>query len=355
MTTAATIPAARRRRRGETIRAARFHEPHDLRLEQIPSRAPGPGDVRVRPLAVGVCGTDVHILEGRFPAAAPVVLGHEIAGLVEAVGADVEGVSGGELVTIEPHLYCGACRYCRLGREHLCVRKRAFGVHLDGGLAEAVVVPVRNVYRLPPGLDPRIGCLAEPVSCCVHAIDRLAPVSGTSALVLGAGPIGWILTRLARLSGLTPLVVVEPRAQRRDAALAAGADAAFDPGDVAWQERVRELSGDEGFDCVVDAVGSAALVEAAITLAARGGTVLVVGVAPPDATVPIQPFDLYARELRIVASAINPYTQQRAVELLPRLGLDALELLELPLAQAREAIEAQRSGAAHKVIVRTQA
>jgi 2-desacetyl-2-hydroxyethyl bacteriochlorophyllide A dehydrogenase len=337
------------------VRALRFHGPHDLRLEDVPEPAPGPGEVRVRPLAVGVCGTDTHIVEGQFAASPPVVLGHEVAGVVDAVGSGVGSVGEGDLVAIEPHLYCGECRYCRLGREHLCVRKRAFGVHVDGGFAEAQVVPARNAYPLPPRVEPRLGCLAEPLSCCVHAIDRLEPVSGTSALVVGGGPIGWLLLRLCRLSGLEPVVVVEPRAARREAALGGGATAVLDPEAEGWRERALELTGGEGFDGVLVAVGSAAAVETGVELAARGGTVLVVGVARPDAVACISPFDLYARELRLVGSAINPYTQERAVELLPALGLDELEIAEFPLERAGEALAAQSAGGAMKVELLPQA
>ncbi len=121
----------------------RFHGPHDLRLEAIDLPTPGPGEVRVRPRAVGICGTDAKIVDGNFHAVSGVVLGHEIAGPVDVLGLGVTGLREGDLVSVEPHLYCGACRYCRLGLEHLCPGKRALGVHLDGGMAEAIGVPAR--------------------------------------------------------------------------------------------------------------------------------------------------------------------------------------------------------------------
>src|SRR5574341_1577729 len=105
---------------GSSMRAIRFHGRGDLRLDELAVPDPQPGEVRLRPLAAGLCGTDAHILHGEFPAACPVVLGHEVAGVVDALGADVKGLAEGDLVSVQPNTYCGVCRYCRTGREHLC-------------------------------------------------------------------------------------------------------------------------------------------------------------------------------------------------------------------------------------------
>ena len=122
---------------GSKMKGLRFHGCGDLRLEELPVPDPGPEEVRIRPLAVGVCGTDAHILHGEFPAPAPVVLGHEVSGLVEAVGAEVKGFREGDFVTVQPNTFCGVCRFCRTGREHLCPELRGYGVHANGGFAEA--------------------------------------------------------------------------------------------------------------------------------------------------------------------------------------------------------------------------
>ena len=194
------------------MKALRFYGSHNLRLEDVPRPDPGPGEVRVKPMAVGICGTDQHILDGSYNSCPPLTLGHEVAGFVDAVGHGVRGIREGDLITVEPHRYCGVCRYCRLGKEHLCLEKRAFGVHLDGGMAEYEVIPERAAYRLPDGMDPRVGALCEPLSCCVHGMDRLAPRSGMSIVVFGAGPAGLMLVGLCRLAGLTSITVVEPDA-----------------------------------------------------------------------------------------------------------------------------------------------
>ena len=204
---------------GTTMKAMRFHGVGDLRLDELAVPDPRPGEVRLRPLAVGLCGTDAHIFKGEFPAPSPVVLGHEIAGIIDAVGAGVKGLKEGDLATVQPNTYCGVCRYCRTGREHLCSDLRAYGVHMNGGFAEAMVAQARVVYRLPSRLDARVGCLAEPLACCVHGMDRAAIQSGSTVLVIGAGLIGLMLTRLARLAGAGLIVSSEPQESRRASAL----------------------------------------------------------------------------------------------------------------------------------------
>lgn len=166
------------------MRAIRFHGVRDLRLEELPLAEPGAGEVRIRPQAVGICGTDAHIFRGEFPAAAPVVLGHEIGGVVDAVGAGVKTLREGDLVTVQPNTFCTVCRFCRTGREHLCQSMRAYGVHMNGGFAEAMVATEATLYRLPAGIDARTGCFAEPLACCVHGMDRLALRSGSTVLVI---------------------------------------------------------------------------------------------------------------------------------------------------------------------------
>jgi len=340
---------------GPQMRAMRFHGPGKLSLDTLPVPDPQAGELRLRPLAVGICGTDAHIFHGEFPASAPRVLGHEFSASVEAVGSGVKGFREGDFVTVQPNMYCGACRYCRLGREHLCPEMRAYGVHMDGGFAEATVVMARAVYLLPSGLDPRIGSLAEPLACCIHGMDLLALQSGSRVLVIGAGLIGLMLTRLARLAGAGLIVSSEPNAQRRTNALAFGADQAWDPNAPNWREALDGATGALGFDAVIDAVGSSGTFEQAVALAARGGRILVFGVAPMEATAKIRPYDIFQRELTVVGSFVNPYTHERSVHLLPQMGLEKLRIDAFPLAQFREAFEAQaNSTAAAKVEVLPQ-
>jgi L-iditol 2-dehydrogenase len=346
--------AATLRPLGSKMQGLRFHGVGDLRLEELPVPDPGPGEVRIRPLAAGVCGTDAHILQGEFPAAAPVVLGHEVAGLVEAVGADVKGFREGDFVTVQPNTFCTVCRFCRTGREHLCPELRGYGVHANGGFAEGEVVPAKVVYHLPATLEPRVGCLAEPLACCIHGMDKLGMQSGAAVLVLGAGMIGLMLTRLARLAGAGMIVVSEPEESRRQDALAFGADHVMDPQDSNWKTAMEEATGGLGFDAVIDAVGSSRTFEQGVSLAARGGTVLVFGVAPMQATASVRPYDIFSRELTVVGALINPFTHERAVHLLPQMGLEKLRIAAFPLAEFKQAFEVQAAGTATKVEILPQ-
>ncbi len=354
MTNAATPPPLRSL--GATMKAVRFHGRENLRLDELPVPDPQPGEVRIRPLATGVCGTDAHIFHGEFPANPPRVLGHEIAGVVEAVGAGVKDFREGDFVTVQPNTYCGSCRYCRMGREHLCPNLWAYGVHMDGGFAQAMVVMAKAVYHLPSGLDARIACLAEPLACCIHGMDLLAVQSGSTVLVIGAGLIGLTLTRLARLSGAGLIVASEPNGLRRENALAFGADFALDPNAQGWREALRDHTGGLGFDAVIDAVGASATFEQAIFAAARGGTILVFGVARMRETASVRPYEIFQRELTVVGSFINPYTHERAVTLLPQMGLEKLRVDTFPLEEFRQAFEAQAaSTAAAKIEILPQA
>jgi len=336
------------------MRAVRFHGPENLSLDVLPVPDPQPGEMRIRPLAVGICGTDAHIFHGEFPANTPTVLGHEIAGTVDAVGVGVKGFREGDFVTVQPNTYCGSCRYCRLGREHLCPNLRAYGVHMDGGFAQAMGVMAKAVYHVPNALDARVACLAEPLACCIHGMDLLAMRSGTSVLVIGAGLIGLMLTRLARLSGAGLIVASEPNALRRANALAFGADRAFDPNEPATRQALDNAADGLGFDAVIDAVGAPTTFEQALSLAARGGTVLAFGVAPIEATAKVRPYDIYQRELKVVGSFINPYTHERAVSLLPQMSLEKLRIAAFPLEKFQEAFEAQGAGTAAKVEILPQ-
>jgi L-iditol 2-dehydrogenase len=336
----------------QTMHALRYYGNPELILEEMPLPEPPENWVRVRPQAVGIDGTDGHVLAGEFPADIPIIPGHEIAGAVDAIGKNVTKVHEGDLVCIEPHVYCTKCRYCVSGREHLCVDKKAFGFRLNGGLAEAIIVPERVVYQVPKGLSPEIGALAEPVSCCVHGMDRLEPVSGMGIAIFGAGTAGVILLKLARLAGLSPIISIEPQADRRKIAKDFGADLVFDPTEAGWKEKAIQATGGSGFDYLIDAVGSGKIIENALTMTARGARLMVFGVAKPEDIARINPYLIFREELSIFGSVINPYTHQRAVELLPRLDLHKLPIHSFPLTEYQAAYS--HLGHGGKVIITPQ-
>lgn len=333
------------------MKAIRFHGIGDLRIDELPDPEPGPGEVLIAIEAAGMCATDTHILDGHFFAATPVILGHEFSGRIVGVGAGVSASRIGELITCEPHEYCRACLYCQIGQEHMCVDKRAYGVHLDGGMADFAVVPARLAYAIPEGISPLFGAMTEPIACSVHAFDRLSPISGLPIAIHGCGPAGTILIGLAKNSGLSPIIAIDPRPERRQLALRAGSDVVLDPADPAFTDILMELTEGYGLMYQIDAVGSPKVIETAIRVAARRGTILFFGVAAPEATATIHPQEIYAKELSLLGTAINPFTHRRAVGMLHRLPLDQLRTAMFGIEQAAEAFQAQREGTADKIFI----
>ncbi|MBK0419414.1 alcohol dehydrogenase catalytic domain-containing protein [Leucobacter sp. CSA1] len=333
----------RNRKRGTRL-SLRHRRADGLALGEEPVPELEPHEARVRVLAVGLCGTDAHILAGQFPSEDGIVLGHEVCGVVTELGSEERSpLSVGDLVALEPHRYCAECSFCRIGKEHLCVEKRGYGVRLDGGMTTDMVVPRRVLYRVPDGIDPLIGAMAEPLACCLHAMDRLSPVSGESILVAGCGPAGAMLVALARSHGLAPIVVLEPSEERRRLALDMGADAAFHP-DELHGEAVAGLADGEGFRYVVDAVGRGSIARDLLGVAKKGGTLLIFGVADREDRFALSPRDVFERELTIVGSVINPYTHGRSVALLERLPLERIPARVFPLEAYEQAFAAQREG-----------
>lgn len=324
----------------------RYTPGKDLELTQESTPNISPDSVVITVLAVGVCGTDMHILEGTFAAVDGVILGHEISGVVDSIGSAVDHLHPGDLVSLEPHWYCGSCTYCRDGQEHHCTSKKGYGVKLDGGMATQIVVPGRVAYLLPPKTGPLIGAMAEPLSCAVHAMERLNPRLGESILISGAGPSGAILINLAKARGLHPIVVLEPSEQRRQTALEMGATHALDPASFNSAADSRELcpiSPDkDGYHNAVDAVGKAGVIEQLIPRLRKGGKLLCFGVAAPDDSFPLYPRGVFESELTIIGSIINPYTHERSVSLLEALPLEKIPVKVFSLENFAEAFEAQR-------------
>jgi threonine dehydrogenase-like Zn-dependent dehydrogenase len=337
------------------MRAARYQGDHLVTVDEIPVPVVGPSDVLIAPEYVGMCGTDAHIVDGEYASVPPITLGHEIGGRIVAVGPEVRALEVGDLVSVEPHYYCGVCVYCQSGRPNMCPGRRAPGVHLDGGMAEFLVVDETIAYTVPGTEDARHAALTEPLACAVHGMDRLAPKSGSSIVVFGVGPVGALLIMLALRAGLGPIVAVEGRPARRDLAQRVGADVVLDSAEDGLYDRVLEVSGGIGFLYAIDAVGSAAVMEIAIPALSRGGRLLIFGVAHPDARASISPNDIYARELTILGTALNPFTHRRAANLVHQLPLDELGVGDFPLERFDEALVAQREGTYDKVFITPQA
>ena len=291
------------------MQAARLIEIGQVDVGTVADPAPAAGEVVVRVEAAGVCGTDRHILKGEFPSKPPVVLGHEFAGTVIALGEGVTSHKVGDLVACDPNIACGTCPPCLLGRINLCERLVAIGIHRDGGFAEFSTIPAHRALPLPVGLCPRAAALSEPLACCIHALDIAAPRPGERAIVIGGGVIGLLCLQLARLAGAETMLITRSPDRRR---IAGGMGPSVA---VATPEEAR-AAWPRGADLVLECAGVASTVAEAPRLAARGGRVVVVGVLARNEMVAIEPFDLLTREVDFRMAFVNPFTQSRALQLL---------------------------------------
>jgi L-iditol 2-dehydrogenase len=334
------------------MQAARLHVAGDMRIEEVSKPVPAPGELLVRVLATGICGSDRHMFRGEYPTARPVTLGHEFCGVVAAVGDGVAGFAVGTLVSGDPNVACGTCAHCRAGRPNLCADLAPIGVMRDGGFADYVRVPAAQAAALPAGLDPRHGAFCEPVSCCLHATDVGRIPKGGSVLIIGGGVIGLLMVELARLAGAGMVVLSTRQAARRALALELGAQHAIDAsgpdGDAAFHTILPD-----GADVVFECAGVGETVQQSIRLARRGGTVVLFGVVPQHERVTISPFDLLTRELRLESAWLNPLTHARAAELIAAraLSLDRLITHTIGLDQVPAVLAAQPAQGEIKVMM----
>ncbi len=320
----------------------------DLRLERQPVEAPRGDEVLVRVAACGVCATDLHLLDGSIALYPPPrILGHETAGVVAAVGPAVRSLRPDDRVALDTSIPCDRCFYCQEGLPFLCGERTS----RSGGFAEYLAVPERIAYRLPDGVSLEVGALAEPLSCCLHAVGMAPLRPGATAAVVGAGPIGLLLVQLLRHLGVVACVVSEPDPARRALARELGATHVVDPRSEDARTVTLAATDGVGVDAVFEAVGASATIEAALALPRRGGAVVIVGVAPVDATVTLRPWDLFMRELTIRASTMRASEFGRAVRLLPALRLEPLVRERVPLSEVHRAFQLARERRAPKVLV----
>ena len=338
------------------MKAAYFLGKETIELRQAPVPEPGPGDVLLRVAACGVCGTDVHIYHGDKGSAAvtpPVILGHELAGVVERVGPAVTSLRPGDRVTVDPNIYCGKCRYCRMGKKHLCENLYAVGVNRDGGFAEYCAVPETQCYPLADGVPLRYGAMTEPLACCLHGIDRARIAPGSTVCIVGGGAIGLLLLQLARLSGASRVALSEPVAMRREAALQLGADGVIDPVREDMARRLTQLLGEPGADVVIECAGVPVAVQQAFQAAKRGAAILLFSVPQPGSVYQLPLEDVYQKELTIAGSFINPDTHGRAAALINSGVIDLAPIIThtYPVDRLDDAIRMQMSADSLKVIV----
>ena len=331
------------------MRGVVIEEPGQVRLDTVKDPEPGPREVVVAPAAVGICGTDIHILDGEFAGIRyPVVPGHEFAGVVVALGWAVQDLSVGDRVAVNPSVFCGECHYCRVGRGNLCERFNSIGLTRNGGCAEYTVAPLSNCHLLPDGMPLEHGALVEPLSCAVHGFDLLPRRLGEHYLIYGAGTMGLMMAQLARHAGAASVSVVDVNESRLAVARQLAADVVSTSAD--------ELDRPAGWEVVIDCTGVVAVIEDGLARVRRGGTFQQFGVAAEDAAASFSPFQVYNNEITIVGSMAVLHSFGRAVDLLDRGVIDPHVMITdtFPLSCYEDAVAAFRAGTGRKLLVLPQ-
>jgi D-arabinitol dehydrogenase (NADP+) len=331
------------------VKAAYYEAVHEIDVREAPDPEPGPEDVLIRVHSCGICGTDQHIFDGDVGGPLPLIGGHELAGEVVSVGAEVlDDFPVGGRVAVEPNISCGSCFYCQRGQVNHCLRWSAIGVTRDGGFADYVVAPATNVYRVGE-MDYEVAAFIEPLSCVVYGLKRLEIPLGANVLIYGAGPIGLLMLQLVRHGGASEIVVVDLKQDKLDLAGTLGATITVAAGPSA-DPALREAS-PLGFDVVIDCTGVPSVVEHTFTHVRNNGKLLFFGVNPPDARISISPYEVYRRDLQIFGSFALRFTFQDALALLESGAVDVKPLLSerLPIDRFAEALGLAGSGEALKV------
>lgn len=315
------------------MKALVLREYNQFSYDDVPAPEIGPTDVLIAVKACGICGSDVHGMDGstgrRRP---PIIMGHEAAGVVARVGPQVNRWKPGDRVTFDSTIYCGSCAFCRRGEVNLCDNRRVLGVSCDeyrqpGAFADLVTVPERILYALPAGLPFEHAALVEPFAIAFHAVGRKKPALNDTAVIIGCGMIGLALLQTARLAGFGRIVAVDTAPDRLAQAEGLGADAVVNtsPGDAVTAVRRAIGGGASGADHVFEAVGLPATVDLAVRCARKGGAVTLVGNVAADVQLPLQV--VVTRELSLFGSCASAGEYPACLDMMARGAIDPKPLL----------------------------
>lgn len=290
----------------ETMQAAVLHGPGDIRVEQVPVPVPGPNEALVRVAACGVCGSDIpRMLRPGGAYHLPLICGHEFAGHVVSLGGELAAagtVAEGDLVTVPPLLPCRVCGPCTQGNFSLCEDYDYFGSRRAGAYAQYVTVPAGNLLVVPADLDPRAAAMLDPAAIALHAVWRTKLRAGHRVAVIGAGPIGLFAVQWAALAGASEILSVDVSDEKAAMARRAGAThTATSP------EAARDLAGD-GYDVVIESAGVPATVDQAVSLVARLGHAVFIGIPHEPVVLPKTTFSSFLRREATLHGAWNSFS-----------------------------------------------
>ncbi|MEU4153980.1 MULTISPECIES: zinc-dependent alcohol dehydrogenase family protein [unclassified Streptomyces] len=312
---------------------------------EVPDPTPGPREVVVEVAACGLCGTDLHILQGEFAPKLPIIPGHEFAGEVVGIGSQVTEVAVGDRVAVDPSLYCYECRFCRDGHNNMCERWAAIGVTTAGGAAQFAVAPVANCVKLPEHVRTEDAALIEPLSCAVRGYDILNSRLGAHVLIYGSGTMGLMMMELAKRTGASSVDIVDINPARLETAKLLGVSGAAANAD--------ELDRPQGWEVVIDATGNAAAIQDGLGRVAKAGTFLQFGVADYATRVTIDPYRIYNQEITITGSMAVLHSFERAAELFANGVLNPEVFISdrIALENYPQALDQFAAGVGRKIVV----
>lgn len=302
-----------------------------------------PGEVRIAPQFVGICGSDLHVLSGKHPfAKAPTVPGHEICAIVTEVAPDVQNTTVGDHVVIDPIMNCGKCRACKAGRPNLCEPPQVAGFRAPGFARTSHVVPAKNVHVAPPQIPLRTLAFTEPVTCARHCVGRLPKSDQEDVLVIGAGTIGLAVVQALRIMGAGRITVIEPDPKKRNLAEKFGANVTLEPGCL----------DSETFTGVIDVVASQQTITDACKRVVAGGTVVAMGVPDADRTIPLPSMQRFERTLTSSGMYV-PSDFDEAIQWLADGSFNAEDLITdvFPLEEAADAYARAKQPESIKVLI----
>ena len=302
-----------------------------LEMVEVPMPRPGKEEVLIRVEACGICGSDVHGFDGstgrRIP---PIIMGHEAAGTISAVGPDVKKFHEGARVTFDSTIYCGKCEYCQRGEMNLCENRQILGVSTPdfrrpGAFADYVVVPERVLYHLPDAVKFEEAAMVEPLAVAVHAVAVSEIAKGATALVVGAGMIGLLVMQVLRDAGCTTVIVTDVDDTRLNLALELGATTVLNAKTADVAAEVMKHTNGAGVDVALEAVGTTQTIRTAIDSVRKGGTVTLIGNVSPTAEIPLQV--VVSRQLRLQGSAASSGEYPQCIDMLARGAIQVKQLI----------------------------
>lgn len=292
------------------MKALVIDSPGQATVREIPYPQPLRDEVVIRVESAGLCGSDTHIFNGTYPAKYPLVPGHEFSGVIHKIGEGVQNWRVGQRVVVDPNIYCNECYYCLRNEHNMCENQQAVGVTRNGGFAEFVAVPVKNIYEIPDILSFDEGALVEPIACVVYALRRLKIEFGNKVIILGAGPMGLLMLKSVIHAGASEAVVFDINEFRLVAAKAIGATEVF-TNLTEIKERYRR-----GFDIVIEATGSEDVIEKTFELAAKRARILQFGCSKSSIKLQFSPFEFYNNDWQYLGSRTYMFSFVPAISLL---------------------------------------